>query len=95
MLKIGGENRFLKGLLIHHSNSTELSYKPLEADSDPPFTDEENEAQKDGTTGPKTYGKLGVNTGAKLSASKSSTSLASGLIKSPILRNQEKRFRQT
>ena len=68
---------------------------PWGKDSDPPFTDAENEAQKDGTTGPKTYSKLGVNTGAKPSASKSSISLASGLIKSPIPRNQEKRFRQT
>ena len=42
-----------------HSNSAELSYKSSEADSDPPFTDEENKAQKDGTTGPKTYSELG------------------------------------
>lgn len=42
-----------------HSNSAELSYKSIEADSDPPFTDEENKAQKDGTTGPKTYSELG------------------------------------
>jgi len=44
---------------MHHSNSAELSYKSIEADSDPPFTDEQNKAQKDGTTGPKTYSELG------------------------------------
>ena len=56
---------------MHRSNSAELSYKSIEADSDPPFTDEENKAQEDGTTGPKTHSELGAKTWAKPAAFKS------------------------